>query len=78
MFFFSLFQSDDYISIRMGAAGGMDDTIGSLLLGGHLPGAIPIIDEDGQDPKILVEAQLPPYPNLTPSNGSWQSVGNTR
>ncbi|KAJ3625269.1 hypothetical protein MTP99_018827 [Tenebrio molitor] len=72
-------QSDDYISIRMGAVANMEDTVGALLLG--RPAAIPIVDEEPgpQSSKLLTETQLPPYPaHVTPTNGSWQNVNGTR
>lgn len=66
----------------MGPAVGIDDSIGALLLGGRVPVALPVIEDqqDGLDPnKVITEAQLPPYPaNITPVDGSWQTVGNTR
>lgn len=75
-------QSDDYISLKVGPAAGIDDSIGALLLGDRVPVGLPIIEDqqEGQDPnKILTEAQLPPYPaNATPVDGAWQTVGNTR
>jgi hypothetical protein len=74
-----ILQSDDYISIRMGAVANMEDTVGALLLG--RPAAIPIVDEEPgpQSSKLLTETQLPPYPaHVTPTNGSWQNVNGTR
>lgn len=66
----------------MAPAADLEDSIGSLLLGGRVPVALPVVDDqqEGQDPtKVLTEAQLPPYPaNVTPVDGSWQTVGHTR
>lgn len=63
----------------MSAAVGIDDSLGALLMGGRVPVALPVIDETQDNSKILTEAQLPPYPvNVTPVDGSWQTVGNTR
>lgn len=58
----------------------IENAIGALLLNSQLkPAAIPVLEDDGQDPKVVVEAQLPPYPiNTTAADGKWQSIGNTR
>ncbi|KAJ8923192.1 hypothetical protein NQ315_001746, partial [Exocentrus adspersus] len=74
------FQNEDYISLRVGAAMVNDETLGALLLGGRPPVALPVVENAVPAPsKVLVENQLPPYPdNLTASDGSWQNVNGTR
>lgn len=58
----------------------MEDTIGALLLGGRVPAAIPVLEDEGLDSsKVLIETQLPSYPtNVSAVDGKWQTVGNTR
>lgn len=71
-----IFQNDDYIALRLGAAASsnMKDTVGALLLG--RPDAIPVIEEDPQQASKLAETAYPHY--LTPNNGSWQNVNGTK
>lgn len=80
-FFFGVLQSDDYISVKLGGAAAIDETIGALLMGGgdsRVPVALPVVDDAQGTTKVLTEAQLPPYPaNVTPVDGAWQTVGNT-
>ncbi|XP_022917015.1 uncharacterized protein [Onthophagus taurus] len=72
-------QSDDYISVRMGMGGPLDETVGSLLIGRH-NGPVPFFQApNNQEQQAINEQQLPPYPvNVTPSEGSWQTVNGTR
>lgn len=74
-----LFQSDDYISIRMGGGSVLDDTVGSLLVG--RPAApVPVFQDVGGDHgEHGLEEQFVQFPaNVTPSEGGWQTVNGTR
>ncbi|CAH1237600.1 unnamed protein product [Diabrotica balteata] len=73
-------ESEDYISIRVGAAMMNDDTLGALLIGGRAPAAIPVIENSApSSSKVFNEVQLPPFPeNATLNDGSWQNVNNTK
>ncbi|XP_056644663.1 beta-1,4-galactosyltransferase galt-1 [Diorhabda sublineata] len=73
-------ESEDYISIRVGAAMMNEDTLGALLIGGRAPVALPVIEHSApSSSKVISETLLPPFPeNTTLNEGAWQNISNTR